>query len=88
MAEYNACAINSVYDASGDLSESGLMHDFGAFLGSVYGALGHLITAERIRIYWFTREDILPSALNERPKERSLTCGMLGKWKTNATLSI
>ena len=70
LADYNAWANRLIYAAAADLSEEELHRDTGAFFGSVFATLSHLITADRIWLNRFTGQGPKPKALNERPYER------------------
>lgn len=70
LAAYNAWANRLVYAAAADLSESELHHDTGAFFGSIFATLSHILTADRIWLNRFTGEGPKPTALNERPYDR------------------
>lgn len=70
LAEYNAWANRLVYGAAADLTEEELHRDTGAFFGSIFGTLSHLITADRVWLNRFTGEGPKPSALDERPYDR------------------
>ncbi|MCC8933747.1 DinB family protein [Rhizobium sp. 'Codium 1'] len=70
LADYNAWANRLVYAAAAQLSEEELHQDTGAFFGSVFATLSHLITADRIWLNRFTGQGPKPKALNERPYER------------------
>lgn len=67
LAEYNAWANRLLYAAVADLTEEELHRDTGAFFGSVFGTLSHLVTADRVWLNRFTGEGPKPKALNERP---------------------
>jgi uncharacterized damage-inducible protein DinB len=67
LAEYNAWANRLVYAAVADLTEEELHRDTGAFFGSVFGTLSHLVTADRVWLNRFTGEGPKPKALDERP---------------------
>jgi uncharacterized damage-inducible protein DinB len=67
LAEYNAWANRLVYAAAADLSQAELHRDTGAFFGSIFATLSHLITADRIWLNRFTGDGPKPSALDERP---------------------
>jgi uncharacterized damage-inducible protein DinB len=67
MAAYNHWANGLVYDAAATLSEDELHRDTGAFFGSIFGTLSHILTADRVWLNRFTGEGPRPSALNERP---------------------
>ncbi|RKE85323.1 DinB family protein [Rhizobium sp. AG855] len=67
MAAYNRWANALVYDAAAELSDDELHRDTGAFFGSIFGTLSHLLTADRVWLNRFTGEGPRPSALNEHP---------------------
>lgn len=67
LAEYNAWANRLLYAAVADLTEEELHRDTGAFFGSVFGTLSHLVTADRVWLNRFTGEGPKPKALDERP---------------------
>lgn len=70
LADYNAWANRLVYAAAADLSDEELHRDTGAFFGSIFGTLSHLITADRIWLNRFTGEGPKPKTLDERPYDR------------------
>ncbi len=70
LAEYNTWANRLLYAAASDLTEEELHRDTGAFFGSVFGTLSHIVTADRIWLNRFTGEGPKPKALDERPYER------------------
>jgi uncharacterized damage-inducible protein DinB len=67
MAAYNRWANTLVYDAAAALSDEDLHRDTGAFFGSIFGTLSHLLTADRVWLNRFTGEGPRPAALDERP---------------------
>ena len=67
MAAYNRWANLLVYESAAALSEEELHRDTGAFFGSIFGTLSHLLTADRVWLNRFTGEGPRPAALNERP---------------------
>lgn len=67
MAAYNRWANRLVYDAAAALSEDELHRDTGAFFGSIFGTLSHLLTADRVWLNRFTGEGPRPAALDEKP---------------------
>lgn len=67
LAEYNAWANRLIYAAVADLSEDELHRDTGAFFGSVFATLSHILTADRIWLNRFTGEGPKPKTLDERP---------------------
>lgn len=70
LADYNAWANRLLYAAAADLSDDELHRDTGAFFGSIFATLSHLITADRIWLNRFTGEGPKPKALDERPYDR------------------
>jgi uncharacterized damage-inducible protein DinB len=70
LADYNAWANRVLYAAAADLSDEELHRDTGAFFGSIFATLSHLITADRIWLNRFTSEGPKPKALDERPYDR------------------
>ncbi|PLK69420.1 damage-inducible protein DinB [Rhizobium sp. TH135] len=70
LAEYNAWANRLIYAAASELSAEELERDTGAFFGSVFATLSHILTADRVWLNRFTGEGPKPTALNERPYER------------------
>ena len=69
LAEYNAWANRLLYSVVADLSTEELHRDTGAFFGSIFATLSHILTADRIWLNRFTGEGPLPRSLNERPYE-------------------
>ncbi len=67
LAEYNAWANRLLYATVADLTDEELHRDTGAFFGSVFGTLSHLVTADRVWLNRFTGEGPKPKALDERP---------------------
>lgn len=70
LADYNAWANRLVYAATAELTHDELHRDTGAFFGSIFATLSHILTADRIWLNRFTGEGPKPSALNERPYDR------------------
>lgn len=70
LAEYNAWANRLVYAATTELTHDELHRDTGAFFGSIFATLSHILTADRIWLNRFTGEGPKPLALNERPYDR------------------
>lgn len=70
LAEYNAWANRLVYAATAELTHDELHRDTGAFFGSIFATLSHILTADRIWLNRFTGEGPKPLALNERPYDR------------------
>ena len=69
LADYNAWANRLLYSAVADLSAEELHRDTGAFFGSVFSTLSHILTADRIWLNRFTGEGPMPRSLDERPYE-------------------
>lgn len=69
LADYNAWANRLLYSAVADLSTEELHRDTGAFFGSVFATLSHILTADRIWLNRFTGEGPMPRSLDERPYE-------------------
>lgn len=67
LADYNAWANRLLYSAVADLSTEELHRDTGAFFGSIFATLSHILTADRIWLNRFTGEGPIPRALGERP---------------------
>ncbi|QLF70014.1 damage-inducible protein DinB [Peteryoungia desertarenae] len=67
FAAYNAWANRLVYDTAAELTEEELNRDSGAFFGSLFGTMSHVVTADRIWLNRFTGEGPLPASLDERP---------------------
>lgn len=67
LADYNAWANRLLYSAVADLSTEELHRDTGAFFGSIFATLSHILTADRIWLNRFTGEGPIPRALDERP---------------------
>lgn len=67
LADYNAWANRLLYSAVADLSTEELHRDTGAFFGSIFATLSHILTADRIWLNRFTGEGPMPRSLDERP---------------------
>ncbi|MDZ7875019.1 MAG: DinB family protein [Rhizobium sp.] len=67
LADYNAWANRLLYSAVADLSTEELHRDTGAFFGSIFATLSHILTADRIWLNRFTGEGPMPRALDEQP---------------------
>ena len=67
LAAYNAWANRVLYAAASELSEVELHRDTGAFFGSVFATLSHILTADRVWLNRFTGEGPKPKALDEKP---------------------
>jgi uncharacterized damage-inducible protein DinB len=55
LARYNAWMNTKLYDLAATLDEADRGRDLGAFFGSVHGTLGHVLWADRIWLWRFTR---------------------------------
>ncbi|MDQ0421763.1 putative damage-inducible protein DinB [Peteryoungia aggregata LMG 23059] len=70
LAAYNAWANRLLYAAAAELSDEELHKDTGAFFGSTFATLSHIMTADRVWLNRFTGEGPKPKTLDERPYER------------------
>lgn len=69
FAAYNAWANRLVYQAAADLTDGELHADKGAFFGSVFATLTHILVADRIWLHRMTGHGETHAALNARPFE-------------------
>lgn len=69
FAAYNAWANRLVYRAAADLTDHELHADKGAFFGSVFATLTHILVADRIWLHRMTGQGETHTALNARPFE-------------------
>ncbi|RYC17754.1 DinB family protein [Ciceribacter ferrooxidans] len=69
FAAYNRWANERVYAAAAELTEDELFRDTGAFFGSLFGTLSHILVGDRVWMRRFTGEGPVPRALDERPYE-------------------
>ena len=67
MADYNAWANAKLYQAASELDEADLNADRGAFFGSLFGTLSHLLVTDRIWMHRFTGEGPTHKTLTEQP---------------------
>ncbi len=67
FAAYNQWANDLVYAAANELSPEDLNRDLGAFFGSLFGTLTHILVADRVWLRRFTGEGPIHTALNEKP---------------------
>ncbi len=67
LAAYNAWANKLLYAAVTELSEDELHRDTGAFFGSVFATLSHILVADRVWLNRFTGEGPKPKTLDEKP---------------------
>lgn len=66
FAHYNRWANQRLYETAAALSEAQLTQDRGAFFGSVFGTLNHILTADRIWLHRITKTGPNPASLDER----------------------
>ncbi len=69
FAAYNAWANRLVYQAAADLTDDELHADKGAFFGSVFATLTHILVADRIWLHRMTGQGETHTALSARPFE-------------------
>lgn len=69
FAAYNAWANERIYAAVAQLPAERLDADSGAFFGSIFGTLSHILIADRIWMFRLTGEGPSPTDLRERPCE-------------------
>lgn len=67
LAAYNAWANRLLYAAVTELSEDELHRDTGAFFGSVFATLSHILVADRVWLNRFTGAGPKPKTLDEKP---------------------
>lgn len=67
FAAYNQWANNAVYAAARELTPEELNRDCGAFFGSLFGTLSHILVADRVWLRRFTGKGPVHSTLNEKP---------------------
>ncbi|MBZ8131692.1 DinB family protein [Afifella sp. IM 167] len=67
LARYNRWANKRIYAAAAALPEAELKEDRGAFFGSLFGTLTHLIVADRIWLNRFTGEGETYDRLDAMP---------------------
>lgn len=67
LAAYNAWANRLLYAAVTELSEDELHRDTGAFFGSVFATLSHILVADRVWLNRFIGEGPKPKTLDEKP---------------------
>lgn len=66
FAAYNAWANTLVYEAAAELTEEEMHRETGAFFGSLFGTLNHVITADRVWLHRFTGQGPQPTSLDAR----------------------
>ena len=69
LAAYNAWANERLYDAAAALPEDRLTENNGAFFGSLFGTLSHILIADRIWMHRLTGEGPTHTNLRDRPFE-------------------
>lgn len=57
MAEYNRWMNSRLFDAAAKLTETQLFEDRGAFFGSLFETLNHIVAADLIWLHRFARQD-------------------------------
>lgn len=67
FAAYNSWANRVLYAAAGELSPEELNSDCGAFFGSLFATMTHLVVADRIWLRRMTGEGPAHTALDEKP---------------------
>ncbi len=67
LAAYNAWANRLLYAAVTELSQDELHRDTGAFFGSVFATLSHILVADRVWLNRFTGEGPRPKTLDDKP---------------------
>lgn len=75
MAQYNCWMNTRLYDATATLAEARIFEDRGAFFGSLFDTLNHLVVADMIWLHRFARHpglDDLARAMAVFPRPRSL----------------
>ncbi len=82
MAAYNRWANGLVYDAAATLSEDELHRDTGAFFGSIFGTLSHLVTADRVWLHRFTGEGRVRQRSTNALARPLPSCRRCGRQKT------
>lgn len=67
FAAYNAWANTLLYDAAATLTPQALNEDRGAYFGSLFATLSHILVADRIWMHRFAGEGPSHKSLNEQP---------------------
>lgn len=67
FAAYNSWANRTLYAAAGELSPEELNSDRGAFFGSLFATLTHLVVTDRIWLRRMTGEGPVHTVLDEKP---------------------
>jgi len=65
MAEYNAWINENLYSACAQLDESALKAERGAFFGSIFGALNHILWGDQVWMARFTDKEMPAAAIGE-----------------------
>lgn len=84
LAEYNFWMNGKVYDAAATLGEEDLHRDRGAFFGSIFGTLNHLVVADTI---WLKRLAEIPSLAPLKPELSALAPAATLNQQVETTLS-
>jgi len=63
LAHFNKAMNDKVYDAAGQLSEAAVEADKGAYFGSIFGTLNHLVVADTAWLKRFSAHPTSPAAL-------------------------
>ncbi|MEL7462633.1 MAG: DinB family protein [Pseudomonadota bacterium] len=69
FAAYNAWANRRLYDAAGEMSDEALKAPAGAFFGSLFGTLSHLLIADQIWLWRLEGAGPAPTSLTEAPHD-------------------
>jgi uncharacterized damage-inducible protein DinB len=67
LARYNAAANRRLYAACATLDDKALRQDRGAFFGSIWGTLNHLIVVDRLWLTRFAGDDAPSTGLDATP---------------------
>jgi len=67
LSAYNNWANSRLYSASENLSETALKEDVGGFFGSLFGALTHIVIADRIWMHRLTGDGTSHTDLEDCP---------------------
>ncbi|KTT27630.1 DinB family protein [Pseudacidovorax intermedius] len=89
MARYNGWMNERLYAAAAQLPEAALQQDRGAFFGSIFGTLGHIVAADLIWLHRFARHPALAdwgAPMAGLPSPSSLTEGLADTFPALATL--
>ena len=67
FAAYNAWANRRLYDAAAEMDDAALKAQAGAFFGSLFGTLSHLLIADQIWMHRLEGDGPAPASLTEQP---------------------